>query len=185
MKNNLLFYFVLIILIIILISCSQTSVDPKDIPNAIDYVSDYSGVLSESENDSLILMLYNIEENTSIEFALVILDSIKPEYNISDYTIALGNKWGVGKNKIDNGIIFLNTIKDSVWNLSIGGGFKYYRRVGGTHTTLRSDVMENAIINYLNSWDGNYFNFYKEVISIVETEINVNHDILERKGIIK
>jgi uncharacterized protein len=127
MKNSLYYIFMVltICLGIQLTSCNQeqdsrgrfqqaseTVLEPprsefvRNIPDPTSYVSDFENTFSPSEKQSLEQMLANIERETSIEVAVVTLDTTMSTKEEFDYnTLWIGNHWGVGKRGDNNGIL--------------------------------------------------------------------------------
>lgn len=83
----------------------QSSVIP-DAPNPPRLVNDFAGVLSSQEVGSLERKLDNFNRETSNQIVVAIvsdLGGLEP----AEYSFKLGNKWGVGRDKLRNGIIIL------------------------------------------------------------------------------
>ncbi|MGC4057357.1 MAG: TPM domain-containing protein [Chitinophagaceae bacterium] len=75
-------------------------------PNPPALVNDFAHFLSDQERATLEQKLRNYHDSTSTEIAIVTLQSIG-QYDISDYTVQLFNKWHVGGKEHDNGILIL------------------------------------------------------------------------------
>src|SRR5437868_12337201 len=63
-------------------------------PRSNRLVTDYAGTLSASEQDQLERKLEDFDRATSTQIAVVIMKSIGG-YEINDYAVQLGNKWGI------------------------------------------------------------------------------------------
>lgn len=86
-----------------------------DYPESIGYVNDYADLLSASQESALNQELGNFDNRTTIEVAVVTVDSIGSE-NPQDYAVSLANYWGVGKREKNNGILFLVAMQShDIW----------------------------------------------------------------------
>lgn len=74
--------------------------------NKMRYVNDPDNILSIAARDSIDRMLYQLEQKTGIETAVIIVLSIGDE-ECFDFTHNVLNKWGVGKKGADNGLVIL------------------------------------------------------------------------------
>ena len=112
--------FGIFVLLIVVLS-STSSALAEDYPQFIGYVNDYAHLLSASQNSKLDQDLRDLDNRTTIEVAVVTVNSIGGE-NPGDYAVNLGNHWGVGKRGKDNGIIFLVAMDShDVW-IEVGPG---------------------------------------------------------------
>jgi uncharacterized protein len=87
----------------------------QDIPDPMQpprMVNDFSGLLEAGNREQLETKLQNFYYETSTQIYIVILDDIAG-YDIADFTVRLGEKWGVGTKDKDNGaVILLNPSPD-------------------------------------------------------------------------
>lgn len=101
--------------IAILAPLSPASAQAADYPEYMGYVNDYANILSEEQTIELNQELSDFDRRTTIELAVVTLDSIGGQ-SPGDYAVDLGNQWGVGKEGKDNGIILLVSMDSrDVW----------------------------------------------------------------------
>ncbi len=97
-------------------------------------VSDYAGVLSASQKQSLEQKLVAFSDSSSTQIAIAILKSVG-EYDINEYALALGRKWGVGQNGKNNGIMIVVAVGDRKISIQTGYGVEgalpdvYARRI--------------------------------------------------------
>ena len=92
-------------------------------PNPPKAVNDLAGFMSPQEQHSLELTLDSFERATTIAVTIVTLKSLG-EYAASEYTFELGNKWGVGRGKEDNGVVILASKDDRKWYIATGYGLE-------------------------------------------------------------
>lgn len=88
-------------------------VGQDDIPNApsppklyVNLSKQFPDFLSAEQASKLEKDLENFEKETSNEIVVVIVDDLNG-YEKADYAIKLGEKWKIGKEKEDNGIVIL------------------------------------------------------------------------------
>ena len=81
----------------------------QDIPDPMQpprMVNDFSGLLEAGDRETLEKKLQDFYYETSTQIYIVILDDIAG-YDIADFTVRLGEKWGVGTKGKDNGAVIL------------------------------------------------------------------------------
>lgn len=69
-------------------------------------VNDFAGLLNQKEWTQLEGKLRNYHDTTTTQIYVVIVDDLLG-YDIADYAIRIGEKWGVGQKGKDNGAIIL------------------------------------------------------------------------------
>lgn len=100
--------------------------DDKDFPpkpEPIRYVNDLAGMLSASEDAQLEAKLQQFDQQTSTQITVVTVKSIG-SYEVAQYAIELGNRWGVGRKGKDNGVVILASLDDHKLNISTGYGLE-------------------------------------------------------------
>ena len=76
------------------------------IPRPVGYVSDFEGLLTVSQRDTLERLIHAFEQRTSIEIAVVTIDtSLTMAANFDVFTLKMMNAWGIGKAETHNGIL--------------------------------------------------------------------------------
>ncbi|MCF6307549.1 MAG: TPM domain-containing protein [Flavobacteriaceae bacterium] len=84
---------------------------------------DYIGMLSSSEKNALEQKLIRYSDSTSTQIVLVIINSTKGE-DISFLGTKWGQKWGVGQDGKDNGILILLAKGDRMIDINTGYGIE-------------------------------------------------------------
>lgn len=125
MKKHLVYIFFFLFVPVILQAKSYTI---KEVPNVrhtdIRYhVSDPEKILSQEATDSIDAKLYQLEKKTGIETAVVVLPSIGSEDSF-DFAYELGEEWGIGKKKNDNGLVILLVIDQRRIQIATGKGIE-------------------------------------------------------------
>lgn len=76
------------------------------LPAAVGWVNDYEGLYDRNQKDSLESILQHFEKKTSIEIALVTVDSnMVAEDQFNEFTYRLMKMWGIGKIAKSNGMV--------------------------------------------------------------------------------
>jgi uncharacterized protein len=103
-------------------------------------VVDYTGsTLSSDQIQSLNAKIIAFEDSTSIQFAVVIMKSIGG-YDASEYAAKLGNYWGVGQAKKNDGIVMLISRDDRKIAIQIGKGLEGAATDGLTGSIIRREM---------------------------------------------
>lgn len=107
----------------------------QDFPAKPDkLVNDYTGTLSAEQIQHLEQKLVAFDDSTSIQIAIAILKSVG-EYDINEYALELGRKWGVGTKGKDNGVVIVVALGDRKISIQTGYGVEgvlpdmYTRRI--------------------------------------------------------
>ena len=92
-------------------------------PNPPRLVNDFTGTLSAEEVGQLEQKLLAYSDSTSTQVSIVLMASVGP-YDIADYTIQLGEQWGIGVKGKDNGILILAAMDDRKVFIAAGRGME-------------------------------------------------------------
>ena len=101
--------FKTILSILILFSFSLLRAGDDNIPNQLlppRLVNDFAGILSAADASTLETKLTNFSRQTSNQIAIVIVNDLDNS-EISEYSFKLGRKWGIGQEKLRNGILLV------------------------------------------------------------------------------
>lgn len=134
------------------------------LPEPDGYVNDFAELLTPQEINQLERKLSKIDQQTSIQFAVVTVNSLR-EKNIREYATELGNSWGVGQDDKDNGIVIL--IADQEQEIYIATGLGISQTIPSASTQEIVDQfaipllkdgayyqgLENAVDALMGKWD--------------------------------
>jgi len=98
----------------------------QDIPPPLNpprLVNDFVNVLSAQEREGLERKLVAFDDSTSSQISIVIVKSLGG-YDISEYTFALGRKWGIGQRGKNNGILIVWSPSDRKYFIAPGYGLE-------------------------------------------------------------
>jgi uncharacterized membrane protein YgcG len=111
--------------------------DIPERPNPPKLVNDYIGLLQPNQIQALETKLVEFNNKTSIQIAIVILDDLGGE-DAKVVVDQLGDKWGVGQEGLNNGIVFMivkysekalenmTEQKHGDWQIAVGDGLGEY-----------------------------------------------------------
>lgn len=97
-------------------------------------VNDYTQTLSAAQIANLERKLVAFDDTTSNQIAVVIVPSVG-DYDINEYALTLGRKWGVGGKEKNNGVVLLIALGDRKLSIQTGYGLEgalpdvYTRRI--------------------------------------------------------
>lgn len=126
MKRALFIFLFSIIFFSNLVFATEYSVESVPNPkltNANAFVSNPDGILKVSTVENLNRRLYELEQQTSAEVAVVVLNSIAYE-DIKTFAVELFEKWGIGKAKHDNGLLILFVLDQRAITFETGYGLE-------------------------------------------------------------
>jgi uncharacterized protein len=135
-------FFTLILLIALPELIFSQDIPEKPVPPRL--VNDYAGFLTDGEKNLLEQKLVTFEDSTSNQITVVIVKDLGG-YDKADYAQRLGDKWGIGKKKLNNGILILvkpNT-SDSKGEVQIATG---YGLEGAIPDLICSQIVDNEIL---------------------------------------
>jgi uncharacterized protein len=85
-----------------------------DLPPPLGWVSDYAGLLGNNESRQLNGILSSIKSSTGAEIAVVTQNSLDGFGSIEEMGLAYLEGWGVGRKGIDDGLVILVVVDNSI-----------------------------------------------------------------------
>ncbi|TKJ36901.1 hypothetical protein CEE37_14390 [candidate division LCP-89 bacterium B3_LCP] len=139
---------------------------PKvDFPRPVGYVNDFSGLLDQEEEQRIYLMIADYERKTTVQMAVLTLQSVSPYTDVDAYATDLFDDWGIGVEGKDNGILFLIVSEPRYTVLRVGYGMEAILTDEVCRTILDQDIIpEFKGGNYA----GGLIRAIEEVIRILE-----------------
>ena len=108
-------------------NAKKSSRDIPDRPYPPHLVNDFTGILTQQQIDALTVRCNEFANKTSNQVAIVIVPSLYGK-TASDVAYKIGNKWGVGQKKFDNGVVLLVKPKECDGNgdayIAVGTGLE-------------------------------------------------------------
>jgi uncharacterized protein len=90
----------------------KTVPNPRTINST--WVSDPASLISTVDSTRINQLIDQIEKETTVEIAVVVLPSIGDEMP-KDFAVDLFNTWGIGKKEKDNGLLLLIVMDQRRW----------------------------------------------------------------------
>ncbi len=112
-------------------------------------VTDFTQTLSVDQIARLEQKLVAFDDSTSNQIAVVLIKSVG-DYDINEYALELGRKWGIGGKGKNNGVILLVAIGDRKMSIQTGYGLE-----GALPDIYTKRIIENDIKPYFK--DGDYY----------------------------
>ena len=137
------------LLSVLWIFCALTGAAQKLPEKPSTLVNDYTNTLTQEQKYALESKLTAFDDSTSTQIAVVLINSLEG-YDVADYAVRLGQKWGVGRAKKDNGVIVLASIGDRKITIQTGYGVE-----GAVPDIIAREIIENLIKP--NFKQGNYY----------------------------
>jgi uncharacterized protein len=141
------------------------------------WVHDEAHVLSSTDISQLEYVLKAERDSTSNQIAVLIIDSLDGD-DIDAYSNRVFNKWKLGVEKKDNGLLFLISIKDRQMRIEPGAGLE------GVMTDLQaSRINRNQVAPFFKQQD--YAGGIKAaVVAIIQTVKGeyTNDEPIKRRG---
>jgi uncharacterized protein len=144
--------------IILLLSFISTLVDAQGLdafipqrPSPPRLVNDYLKILTDDQQQALEKKLVAFDDSTSNQIAVITIGDIG-DYEIEDFAVALGRKWGIGGKDYNNGIVLV-VLNDQVRNkrkiwIATGYGLE-----GAIPDITAKQIIDNEILPNFKSND--------------------------------
>jgi uncharacterized protein len=129
-----------IFLFFALFASAQIEKAIPEAPNPPRLVVDLTGTLTQDQQQALERKLVAYDDTTSNQIAVVII-STTGDYDISDFSFALGRKWGVGNKEKNNGVVLLIAKNDRKVFIAPGYGLE-----GAIPDITAKQIVENIIV---------------------------------------
>ena len=88
------------------------------------HVNDFAHILKPETVSNLESTLANFESTTGNEIAIVTIDTHGSDETIESYAVKLFEKWGIGKENEDNGLLLLVSRDDREMRIEVGYGLE-------------------------------------------------------------
>jgi uncharacterized protein len=132
--------------------CLQAQIEkiiPAKPPLSEGLVFDNTGTLTLPQKQALSHKLITYDDSTSSQIAVVIINTLEG-YDIAEYGLALGRKWGIGGKEFSNGVIVIVAINDRKTRIEVGYGLE-----GAIPDITAKSIIDNALTP--NFKEGNYY----------------------------
>lgn len=166
LKRRLIFFFILFLICFFFYPGFIFSQD-VNYPEPLGYINDYAGLLDSESISQLEELVYKIERETGSEIAVAIVDSLQGVTE-EEYAVELFERWGIGKEKEDNGLLILICTEGEPGNrplrIEVGYGLE------GVITDLEAgEIVNNIIVPAFQA--GNFYTGLYDAIMVIAGQI--------------
>jgi uncharacterized protein len=143
------FFFLLFFSVFLTLRLPAQDFPEKQFPPRL--VNDFAGMLNSGEINSLESKLVAFNDSTSTQIAIVTVSDLMG-YEVADYAQRLAEKWGIGQQGLDNGILILVKPKtdDSMGQVTIAQG---YGLEGAIPDLTCARIIDNEILPAFRAGD--------------------------------
>lgn len=94
-----------------------------ELPSPVGPVMDLARILDSGTKERLLRVILDVRERTTAEIAILTVPTTAPE-SIQEYSIAIFDRWKIGKRGQDNGLLFLVAVQDRRLWITTGYGLE-------------------------------------------------------------
>ena len=138
------------------------------------FVNDFVNIIDDADESEMMKIGADLYEQTTAQVVVVTIDSLDG-YDVDEYALELGRKWGVGSKDNDNGVVILLSLSDRQISIQVGYGLE-----GCLNDGKVGRILDNYAIPYLsnNDYSSGLTEAYKAVAAVVceEYGIELNQD---------
>ncbi len=141
----------------------------SNIPNPEGYVTDYAGVISNSDKEIIETLGAEIKQKSGTEIAVLTVKTFEPYSSIEEFANEVFEKWGIGEKGKDNGILIVLSTGERRVRIEVGYGLE------GTITDGRAgSIIDQYMIPYLknNNFSEGLKAGYAAVSAVIASEYN-------------
>lgn len=135
------------------------------IPDLNHTINDYTGLISAEDKQAIDSSIRDYFKETTNQLGVLVISSLDGE-NLENYSIKVFEKWKLGSEKEDNGILLLFVIKDRKFRIEVGQGLEGYL------TDLESKRIQDKVIPLLRQ--EKYGEAILKEIALIRETINKN-----------
>jgi len=104
--NHIKTYLITLVLSLVIMAGNTLAQDIPAKPKPPRLVNDFTSILTQQQVSSLENMLVAFNDTTSNQIVIVMVNTFKG-YDKAEFADRIGEEWGVGQGKFDNGIVIL------------------------------------------------------------------------------
>ena len=120
------FWVIIFTVALIIFPLTSLALTPQQVPNPQQnyggWVTDMADILTEDTEAKLNQQISALQAKNGTEIAIVTVPETKPSATPKQFTTELFNYWGIGKEGIDNGVLFLVSTGDRRVEIETGYG---------------------------------------------------------------
>lgn len=152
-------YFLVFLLLPLGLLAAESDFPAKPTPPRL--VNDLAHMMDAGQVAQLEAKLLHYEQTSSTQITVVTITSLG-DYDVAQYAIELGNRWGVGQKGKNNGVLILASKDDRKINISTGYGLE-----GALTDATSGRIIRNEIVPAFK--DGDYYEgFVRGADAVIE-----------------
>ena len=109
--------------LILLVLTGPAAAGAPALPSPTGPVMDLAGVLDAGTQQQVTRLIREVQERTTAEIAILTVPSTAP-LTIEEYSVAIFDRWKIGKRGQDNGLLFLVAVRDRRLWITTGYGLE-------------------------------------------------------------
>ena len=109
-------------LILLALPSPASGAAPK-LPSPAGPVTDLAGILDAGTQQQLLRLIREVQERTTAEIAILTVPSTE-SLTLEEYSVAIFDRWKIGKRGQDNGLLFLVAVRDRRMRITTGYGLE-------------------------------------------------------------
>lgn len=129
------------VLILLFFWTALLSLAAQDIPSPQGYVNDFAKVIGSEAENRITEICSVVEKETGAEITVVTVDTFAPYGSIEQFTIALAEEWGVGREGEDNGVVISLAMNERRFRIEVGYGLE-----GAIPDGLAGEIMDKSML---------------------------------------
>lgn len=110
------------------------------LPDPAGRISDFANILDEATRSGLDQLIERTEAHTTAEIAVVTVPSLQG-LTVEDYAERLFRRWGIGQEKVDNGVLVLVAPNEREVRIEVGYGLEGVLPDGLAGEIIRTNVI--------------------------------------------
>ena len=172
MKQGIRFFAVIVCVLIALSFCGCRTEEKALKPTDNFFVNDFSGVISQADEENMLAKgkaLFENEKTFGAQVVVVTVKTVNGE-DMAEYALNLGREWGVGSKEKDNGIVILLATEDRKIEMAVGYGLE-----GAMPDSKAGRFLDVYAIPYLKQDD--FSKGLKELYTAVVNEVYIEYGI--------
>lgn len=166
LKKKVIFIFAIVLILLNSIFAFGLMELPEPTPEF--YVADYAGVLLQDAKDIIIGTNLNYEKTQESPQIVIATVPNMQGLDIVGYTVALFEKWKIGNEKYDNGILMLLSLEERKVRIEVGYGLE------GAITDSKAGDIIDSILAQLS--DGEYSEGLINAFYQIAQEVNEEYE---------
>ena len=172
---------ILILTVGVLLSVSLYAIPSR--PNPPRLVNDLAGIFSSAQASEMEAILERFAQRTSNQIVVLTVNDLEGQ-DKAQFAYEVGEKWGVGKSKFDNGVVILVKPKTGASRgevfIAVGYGLE-----GAIPDIACKRVIEEQMIPYFrnNDYYGGVFSALKVIMPLAEGEFSYEEYVSSGEGV--